>query len=135
MPKSRTVRKNPKKTNNLRVSLDMQTTPWSVIVDETTQDNEVRASRSIQVIKWYLVGNAAAGKFVRFRWNKPPKTGIFGPFLIDECCGKRATMCDLYKDNATKGEWGYQLTIEFAGNTYSSIPQKKDTGTPNIKNN
>jgi hypothetical protein len=138
MAKKRKVIRSPKVANNLRVSLDMQTKPWSVIVDQSAQENELKRGPNIQVVKWYLVDNAAAGRFVRFRWGKKkPPRGTFGPFLIDECCGKRATMCDLYKDDSTSGTWDYELTIEFAGNRYSSklVGAPLPAGTPNIKNN
>jgi len=136
MAKSRgKVKKIPRVANNLRVSLDMQTTPWSVVIDESSGENVVRRSGNMQVIKWYLVGNAAAGSFVRHKWLGKPPRGTFGPFLIDECCRKRATMCDLYDADTKYGQWAYQLTIELAGNQYSSLAPKSLAGSPNITNN
>jgi hypothetical protein len=136
MAKSRRkVTKSLRVINNLRVSLDMQTTPWTVIVDESAGENALKRSGNMQVIKWYLVGNAAAASFVRHKWLARPPRGTFGPFLIDECGGKRATMCDLYDADTKKGQWAYQLTIELAGNQYSSPVPKSMSGNPNITNN
>jgi hypothetical protein len=130
------VKKSPRPANNLRVSLDMDTDPWTVVVDQSKDENVLQRSTNIQVIKWYLVGNAAAGRFVRHQWmaqNRPRAT--FGPFLIDEG-GKRATMCDLYDQDTKQGQWAYSLTIELAGNTYSSpVKPAAGGGNPNITNN
>jgi hypothetical protein len=121
--------------NNLRVSLDMSTDPWTVVIDASGGENVLKRSANVQVIKWYLVGNAAAGKFIRHQWLTKIPRGTFGPFLIDEGGGKRATMCDLYDADGKRGDYPYKLTIELAGNQYSSAVVTVLSGNPNIKNN
>lgn len=124
--------------NNLAVSLDQTTTPWSVDVDEHGNANQVSRSPNSQTITWQLESNAATGTIVNFAWltNPPPASTIFGPFAIAPN-GKQATMSDLNASVATTGSWIYQLTINVGGTNYTTIAALKiGTNTnPSIKNN
>ncbi|MGP8033036.1 MAG: hypothetical protein ACLPQ6_02740 [Steroidobacteraceae bacterium] len=124
--------------NNLAVTLDESTTPWSVAVDEHGNANEVSRNPNSQTITWKLESNAATGTIVNFGWltNPPPADNILGPFTIGPN-GKQATMSDLNNSVATTGSWIYQLTINVGGTNYTTITALKvGTNTnPNIKNN
>jgi hypothetical protein len=124
--------------NNLGVSLDETTTPWSVDIDESNKQNEVSRGPKSQVITWQLTGNAASGTIVSFQWLTvpPPSGSIFGPFTKSSNA-KKATVSDLNNSAATTGSWTYQLTINVDGTNYSTIASLKiGTNTnPNIKNN
>lgn len=124
--------------NNLSVTLDKSTTPWSVDVDQHGNPNWVSRNSNSQTITWELQGDAATGSFVCFQWisNPPPNATIFGSFTVGQN-GKQATMSDLNDSDSTAGTWIYQLTIDVGGNNYSTIaalgPRAVNTN-PSIKN-
>jgi hypothetical protein len=123
--------------NNLAVTLDESTTPWSVDVDQHDKANEVGRSPNAQTITWQLEGNAATGNIISFAWlsSPPPPGGTFGAFSIGGN-GNQATMSDLNNSASTAGTWIYQLTIEVDDQEYSTIaalPIGTNTN-PNIKN-
>lgn len=124
--------------NNLAVTLDQSTTPWSVDVDQHGNANQVNRSANSQNITWQLQGNAATGSFVSFQWitNPPPPNTIFGSFTLSGT-GKQATMSDLNNSDSTSGVWIYKLTINVDGTQYSTIAQLNPRATntnPTIKN-
>ncbi|SEJ05674.1 hypothetical protein [Frateuria terrea] len=123
--------------NNLHVSLDESTDPWSVQVDQQGNANHVGRSPDPQTITWQLTGNAASGSIISFQWiATPPPEGIFGSPAISGN-GNQLTLSDTNNSASTAGTWTYQLTVEVDGNDYSTVadlPTGTST-TPTIKNN
>lgn len=128
--------------NDLKVTLDKNTTPWLVDIDQKDGANQVARSAQSQTITWQLNGNAASGTIVSFVWVNnppgvnPPPSGIFGTPLIAQN-GNSMTMSDLNNSTTTTGDWLYILTINVGGQNYQS-GQTSITGTatnPTIKNN
>jgi len=127
--------------NDLKVTLDKNTTPWLVDIDQKNNANQVARSAQSQTITWQLNGNAASGKIVSLDWVNqapitPPPAGIFGSPQISQN-GNTMTMTDLNNSAATTGDWIYILKIEVDGQIYQS-GQTSITGTatnPSIKNN
>ena len=116
--------------NDLSVTLDQSTTPWTVKIDQKNQVNEVSRSPNAQTITWQLTGNAASGSFGAindpthpgFAWLDPvPPNGVFGaPELKSN--GNQLTISDLNNSASTSGHWVYQLWINVGGTFYKSIP-------------
>ncbi len=112
--------------NNLNVTLNKSSTPWSVDVDQHGNDNEVSQSPNAQTITWQLTGNAASGSFVSlsdpnpgFSWNSAPPAGVFGtPSLSSN--GNQLSITDTNNGANTAGTWTYTLRITVDGTVYSS---------------
>jgi hypothetical protein len=130
--------------NNLHVTLDKTTTPWSLDVDQQGNANHVNRSASTQTITWQLTGNAASGSFVSlgnpnpgFAWlGTAPPAGIFGN-PVPSANGNQMTISDLNNSASTAGSWPYILRATIGGTVYSTIsasPRASNT-TPTIKNN
>jgi hypothetical protein len=123
--------------NDLQVSLDESTSPWSVDVDQQGDANHVNRSPNTQTITWHLTGNAASGSIIFFAWlGTPPPASIFGSPTITNG-GNQLSLADTNPNASTAGTWAYQLTIRVGGNDYSSVgflPTGTAT-TPTIKNN
>lgn len=112
--------------NNLNVTLDKDSTPWAVDVDQHGKDNEVSQGPSTQTITWQLTGNAASGSFVSmsdpspgFEWINEPPAGIFGePVLSNN--GNQISIGDLNDNADTLGTWTYTLRVNVGGTVYST---------------
>lgn len=130
--------------NDLHVTLDKSTTPWSLDIDQKDNANHVSRSPSVQTITWQLTGNAASGSFDAqsdaepgFAWvDPPPPDGIFGPPVL-QANGNQLTMSDLNNSAGTTGEWIYQLSATVDHVVYQSNKTSlTQTNTnPSIKNN
>ncbi|WP_445144552.1 hypothetical protein [Dyella sp. Tek66A03] len=129
--------------NNLKVTLDKTTTPWSLDIDQHGNANHVGQGSSAQTITWQLSGSAASGSFDSqianqpgFAWIQTPPAGIFGsPTLSNNA--NEITMSDLNNSPSTGGEWIYQLSATINNVVYQSNATSI-TGTttnPSIKNN
>src|SRR4051812_4692003 len=112
--------------NNLSVSLNQSTTPWSVDVDQHGNGNEVDQSASPQTITWHLNGNAANGSFVSlsdpnpgFAWVTAPPAGVFGtPTLSNN--GNQLSITDNNPGPSSAGTWTYVLRVNVGGTVYST---------------
>ncbi|MHA6205281.1 hypothetical protein ACXU4B_12720 [Dyella soli] len=122
--------------NTLNVSLDENTTPWTVDIDQKNNANHVGQNGAAQTITWQLHGNAASGNIISFNWLTAPPSGIFTTPSISSN-GNSMTMSDLNNSASTAGDWIYQLTIEVGGNNYSTTASTTTgtTNNPSIKNN
>ncbi|WP_130617628.1 hypothetical protein [Dyella amyloliquefaciens] len=125
--------------NNLRVTLNESTNPWTVDIDQTGNAHHVARSEALQSVDWHLNGNAATGSIVSLTWaGTPPRSGIFGAPTFSPARNSMA-MADLNNSSNTTGEWFYILTVAVGGNTYQSNPiATTGVGTatnPSIKNN
>ncbi len=122
--------------NDLKVTLNENTNPWLVDIDQKDNANQVARSALAQTITWQLNGNAANGTIVNFVWINSPPAGVFGDpsYGVN---GKSMTMSDLNNSAATAGQWIYKLEIQVNGNTYwSGATAITGTATnPSIKNN
>ena len=113
--------------NNLNVTLDKTTIPWTVDIDQQGNANHVSQSPNAQTITWQLTGNAATGSFVSltdpnpgFSWVSAPPSGIFGtPTLSNN--GNTLTMTDLNNSASTAGTWTYILRVNVGGTVYTSL--------------
>ncbi|MHB1617602.1 MAG: hypothetical protein ACYCOY_07980 [Metallibacterium sp.] len=129
--------------NNLHVSLDKSTTPWSLDVDQQGNANHVSRSPSTQTVTWQLIGNAASGSFVAlsdpnpgFAWvGTAPAAGIFGT-PTPSANGNQMTISDLNNSASTAGTWTYLLRATIGGTVYSTIAASlgATTTNPTIKN-
>lgn len=129
--------------NNLHVTLDKSTTPWSLDVDQQGNANHVNQSPSAQTITWQLTGNAASGSFVAlndpapgFAWvGAAPPAGIFGSPALS-ANGNQLTISDLNNSASTAGSWTYILRTTIGGTIYSTIATSLGGTTTNpwIKN-
>ena len=129
--------------NNLHVTLDKSTTPWSLDVDQQGNANHVNQSPSGQTITWQLTGNAASGSFVAlsdphpgFAWvGAAPSAGIFGSPALS-ANGNQLTISDLNNSVSTAGSWTYILRATIGGTIYSTIAASLagTTTNPTIKN-
>ncbi len=123
--------------NNLKVTLDKNTTPWSVDVDQHGKDNEVGKGTNAQTITWQLSGNAASGSILDptgnpkgFEWVSAPPDGIFGgPTRSPN--GNQLTLSDLNTSAGTAGTWTYILRIDVGGTVYSTNTRSLTTTTTN----
>ena len=112
--------------NNLSVSLNQSTTPWSVVVDHHGNGNEVDRSPNPQTINWQLNGNAASGSFVSltdpnpgFAWLSSPPANVFGaPTLSGN--GNQLSIQDTNTGASTAGSWTYVLRVNVGGTVYTS---------------
>lgn len=112
--------------NNLNVTLDKNSTPWAVDVDQHGKDNEVSQGPSAQTITWQLTGNAASGSFEPltgsspgFEWIDTPPAGIFGePVLSNN--GNQISISDLNNNANALGTWIYRLRVNVGGTVYST---------------
>lgn len=125
--------------NDLKVTLNESTTPWTVDIDQKDNANHVARNANAQTITWQLNGNAATGIFVSFAWvGTPPPSGIFSSPLISPN-GKEMTISDLNNTSSTTGEWLYQIGVQLVTNGpvyYSGYVPIAGTATnPSIKNN
>lgn len=130
--------------NDLAVTLDENTSPWLVDVDQKNNANHVARSSQTQTITWQLNGNAAQGTIVACDWvdnppaTNPPPAGIFGSFVIAQN-GKSMTLADLNNSASTTGDWIYQMSVQLVENgTIYKSGYVSITGTPtnpSIKNN
>lgn len=128
--------------NNLNVTLNQSTTPWTVVVDQNGKDNEISQSQNAQTITWQLTGNAASGSFVPmsdpnpgFAWLSAPPAGVFGtPSLSNN--GNQLTVTDTNNSANSTGTWTYVLRVNVGGTVYSSgsISITGTDTTPWIKN-
>ena len=113
--------------NNLNVTLNKATNPWTVDIDQQGNPNHVSQSPNAQTITWQLTGNAATGSFVSmsdpnpgFSWVSAPPSGIFGtPTLSNN--GNQLTMTDLNNSASTVGTWTYILRVNVGGTVYTSL--------------
>ncbi|WP_426700064.1 hypothetical protein ACPPVV_11710 [Rhodanobacter sp. Col0626] len=141
--------------NVLIVSLDNDTHPTCLSIDEKGNANCVKNNKNWQTIRWTLSGKAAHGSFKAqtrtkpgFAWapfRKPP-TGIFSdPVLRHGDTVLTLAVLNDYKGDPgsiqTKGEFIYQLSVTVDGKTYQSIlkpgarvPKTRTTTNPRIKN-
>ena len=109
--------------NQLRVSLDKSTQPWSVHVDQQGNANHVDRSPDPQTIIWQLTGNAASGAIVSFAWvDTLPPDGIFGSPAISSN-GNQMTLTDTHDSARSAGIWSYELTINVGGTDYSTLTE------------
>jgi hypothetical protein len=113
--------------NNLNVTLDTNTSPPAVDVDQHGKGNEVSQSPNAQTIVWQLTGNAASGSFVPmtdsapgFQWISAPPDGIFGTPTVSQGSGNQLTLTDLNTGTSTQGSWTYILRINVGGTIYST---------------
>lgn len=130
--------------NNLHVTLDKSTTPWSLDVDEQGNANHVNRSASTQTITWQLTGNAASGSFVSlddpnpgFAWvGTAPAAGIFGA-PAPGANGNQLTISDLNNSASKAGTFYYILRATIGGTVYTTISTSiaATTTNPCIKNN
>jgi len=128
--------------NNLNVTLDTNSSPAAVDVDQHGKDNEVSQSANAQTIVWQLTGNAASGSFVPlddpnpgFEWISAPPAGVFGsPSRSPN--GNQLTISDLNNSADTAGSWTYMLRVNDGGTVYSTktISLKATTTNPVIVN-
>ena len=110
----------------LHVTLDTNTEPTSVDIDQTGNANVISRGANRQSITWQVVGNAATGSFVSmsdpepgFEWVDAPPAGIFGdPTLSSN--GKQLTLTDLHTGDETAGIWTYIVRIKVGGVVYKS---------------
>jgi len=89
---------------------------WLDILDHEVQPNAIK-----QTIVWKLDRALERGNFVSFTWRSPPPpAGIFGnPEISPD--GNSLTLRDLNNDPANSpGEFGYFITVELDGITYTS---------------
>lgn len=128
--------------NNLNVTLDTNSSPAAVDVDQHGKGNEVSQSANAQTIVWQLTGNAASGSFVPlddpnpgFEWISAPPPGVFGsPSRSPN--GNQLTISDLNNSTDTAGSWTYMLRVNDGGTVYSTktISLKATTTNPVIVN-
>lgn len=130
--------------NNLHVTLNQTTTPWSLDVDQQGNANHVNQSPTKQTITWELTGNAASGSFVAlndpnpgFAWDgTAPSSTIFSDLAL---CGNGNQMSidDLNKDASTTGTWSYTLRTTVGNTVYTTTSESiaATTTNPCIKNN
>jgi len=129
--------------NNLDVTLDNNTSPPGLDIDQKNNANHVSRSPSAQTITWQLIGNAASGSFNTqtdqkpgFAWvGTPPPAGIFGDPVRSQN-GNEITMSDLNNSASTSGQWIYQLSATIGGQVYQSGATSitATTTNPMIKN-
>jgi hypothetical protein len=128
--------------NNLNVTLDTNTNPPAVDVDQHGKGNEVSQSPNAQTIVWQLTGNAASGSFVAlddpnpgFQWISAPPAGVFSsPSRSPN--GNQLTITDTNNSANTAGSWTYVLRVNVGGTVYSTktISLKATTTNPVIIN-
>jgi hypothetical protein len=128
--------------NNLNVTLDTNTSPPAVDVDQHGKGNEVSQSPNAQTIVWQLTGNAASGSFVAlddpnpgFQWISAPPAGVFSsPSRSPN--GNQLTITDTNNSANTAGSWTYVLRVNVGGTVYSTktISLKATTTNPVIIN-
>ena len=128
--------------NNLNVTLDTNTSPPAVNVDQHGKGNEVSQSPNAQTIVWQLTGNAASGSFVAlddpnpgFQWISAPPAGVFSsPSRSPN--GNQLTITDTNNSANTAGSWTYVLRVNVGGTVYSTktISLKATTTNPVIIN-
>ena len=120
--------------NNLNVTLDKTTTPWTVDVSQQGNANHVDRNPNAQTVTWQLTGNAASGFFVPmddpslnpgFSWVSEPPAGIFGTPTISSN-GNQLTITDLNSGTlgngtSTVGTWTYMLRVNVGGTVYKSL--------------
>ncbi len=113
--------------NNLNVTLNKATNPWTVDIDQQGNPNHVSQSPNAQTITWQLTGNAATGSFVSmtdpnpgFSWVSAPPSGIFGTPTPSNN-GNQLTMTDLNNSASTVGTWTYILRVNVGGTVYTSL--------------
>jgi hypothetical protein len=112
--------------NNLNVTLDTNTSPPAVDVDQHGKGNEVSQSPNAQTIVWQLTGNAASGSFVAlddpnpgFQWISAPPAGVFSsPSRSPN--GNQLTITDTNNSANTAGSWTYVLRVNVGGTVYST---------------
>jgi hypothetical protein len=128
--------------NNLNVTLDTNTSPPAVDVDQHGKGNEVSQSPNAQTIVWQLTGNAASGSFVAlddpnpgFQWISAPPAGVFSS-LSRSPNGNQLTITDTNNSANTAGSWTYVLRVNVGGTVYSTktISLKATTTNPVIIN-
>jgi hypothetical protein len=117
--------------NNMKVTLDKSTTPWSVDVDDKGGENKVDRSKKPQDVVWELSGNAAQGAFESLDGDKPgfewvgtaPDKKIFSdPWRTDN--DKKLKIKDTNENTGDPKEYPYVLRIKLDNKVYSTITEK-----------
>lgn len=83
-------------------------------------DHEVKRNAIKQTIVWKLDRALESGNFVSFTWRSPPPpAGIFGDPEIS-ADGNLLTLSNLNHGPNSEGSFGYVITFELGGETYTS---------------
>lgn len=129
--------------NNMNVTLDESTHPWSLKVDQDGH-NQVEQNPNPQDINWQLTGsNLANASFLPqggaepgFEWKTPvPGAGIFSdPALKSN--NQKMTVTDSNPNASTAGTWYYILRATVGATVYRTMAASiaATTTDPCIKN-
>lgn len=128
--------------NNMNVTLDESTHPWSLKVDQDGH-NQVEQNPNPQDINWQLTGsNLANASFLPqggaepgFEWKTPvPGAGIFSDPALKS--NQKMTVTDSNPNASTAGTWYYILRATVGATVYRTMAASiaATTTDPCIKN-